>query len=241
MISYLLVEILIGERFGIGMFRERSINIDLTFRCTLECPKCMRQSIREKGFKVPGVDISFDNLKKIAKYFKKLIFCGQISDPIFHPKFIEILKYCSDINIPVIINTAASQRPMKWYKKAFETYPKAEWLFGIDGLPEDSHKYRIHQDGKHLFEMMKLCAKMGLTARWQYIVFNYNENDIETCRKMARDNGIIFDVIYSGRWSLRDKYKPKNPNLYLNSKRDSFAINKAGTNEFIKGLKEIQW
>ena len=89
--------------------------------------------------------------------------------------------------------------------------------------------------------MMKLCAKMGLTARWQYIVFNYNENDIETCRKMARDNGIIFDVIYSGRWSLRDKYKPKNPNLYLNSKRDSFAINKAGTKEFIKGLKEIQW
>ena len=63
MISYLLVEILIGERFGIGMFRERSINIDLTFRCTLECPKCMRQSIREKGFKEPAVDISFDNLK----------------------------------------------------------------------------------------------------------------------------------------------------------------------------------
>ena len=34
-----------------------------------------------------------DDLKKIANYFKGLIFCGQISDPIFHPKFIEILKY----------------------------------------------------------------------------------------------------------------------------------------------------
>ena len=54
-------------------FRERSINIDLTFRCTLECPKCMRQAIRNRGFKIPGSDISLDNLKKIIKYFKTLI------------------------------------------------------------------------------------------------------------------------------------------------------------------------
>lgn len=240
MINYLNTENLTGENFGMN-FRERSINIDLTFRCTLECPKCMRQAIRNRGFKIPGSDISLDNLKKIIKYFKTLIFCGQISDPIFHPKFIEILELCAENDKRTIINTAASQRPEKWYKKAFETYPKAEWLFGMDGLPKDSNKYRINQNGEHLFEMMKMCAKMGLTTRWQYIVFNYNENDIETCRKMADEHGIIFDVIYSGRWSVRDKYKPKNPNLYLNSNRNSFAVNKVGTKEFDEGLKVLEW
>ena len=238
--TYLNIETLIGENFGMD-FKERNINIDLTFRCPLECPKCMRQSIRKLGFKIPGIDMLLDDLYKITKYFKGVIFCGQISDPIFHPNFIEILKHCANNNIPTIINTAASQKPIKWYKEAFDANPKAEWLFGIDGLPKDSHKYRINQDGPKLFEVMKLCAKKGLTARWQYIVFNYNENDIEEARQMAKDNGIIFDVIYSGRWSIRDTYKPKNPNLYLNSKRNTFAVNRAGSREFYKGLKEIKW
>ena len=237
---YLNIETLIGENFGMN-FKDRSINIDCTFRCTLECPKCLRQSIRSLGFKIPGVDMPLDDFYKITKYFKRVIFCGQISDPIFHLNFIEILKHCSDNNIPVIINTAASHKPMEWYKKAFEAHPKAEWLFGIDGLPKDSHKYRINQDGRKLFKMIKLGAKMGLPVRWEYIVFNYNENDIEEARQLAKDNGIRFDVIYSGRWSIRDKYKPKNPKLYLNSKQNTFAVNKVSDKEFVKGLKEIKW
>ena len=133
-----------------------------------------------------------------------------------------MLKYCYDNNIPIYINTAASQKSIKWYKKAFDVNPKAKWVFGIDGLPKDSHKYRINQDGPKLFEVMKLCAKKGLTTRWQYIVFNYNENNIEEARQMAKDNNIQFDVLYSGRWNTKDTYKPKNPNHYLNSKRDVF-------------------
>ena len=204
-------------------FEGRKINIESTFRCTLECPKCQRQSIRRHGFKIPGVDMPWDDFLKIAKFFKKgLIFCGQVSDPIFNPKMIEMLKYCYDNKIPIYINTAASQKPMEWYEEAFEANPKAKWVFAIDGLPKDSHKYRINQDGPKLFEVMKLCAKRGLTPRWQYIVFNYNENNIEEARQMAKNNNILFDVLYSGRWGVKDAYKPKNPNHYLNSKRDEF-------------------
>ena len=204
-------------------FEGRKINIESTFRCTLECPKCQRQSIRRHGFKIPGVDMPWDDFLKIAKFFKKgLIFCGQISDPIFNPKMIEMLKYCYDNKIPIYINTAASQKPMEWYEKAFDANPKAIWVFSIDGLPKDSHKYRINQDGPKLFEVAKLCAKRGLTPRWQYIVFNYNENDVEKCRKMAEDNNIYFDLNLSGRWGVKDAYKPKNPKYYLNSRRDEF-------------------
>ncbi len=204
-------------------FEGRKINIESTFRCTLECPKCQRQSIRRQGFKIPGVDMPWDDFLKIAKFFKKgLIFCGQVSDPVFNPKMIEMLKYCYDNKIPIYINTAASQKPMEWYEEAFEANPKATWVFSIDGLPKDSHKYRINQDGPKLFEVAKLCAKRGLTPRWQYIVFNYNENNIEEARQMAKNNNILFDVLYSGRWGVEDAYKPKNPNQYLNSRRDEF-------------------
>ena len=208
---YLNIETLIGENFGMNSktynFSNRGINIDSNQKCPLECPKCQRQAIRSQGY----------------KFFKKgLIFCGQISDPIFNPLMIDKLKYCYEHKIPIILNTAASQKPVKWYKEAFEANSKAYWIFGVDGLPKDSHKYRIHQDGPKLFEVMKMGSKMGNNIRWQYIVFNYNENNIEEARQLAKDNGIQFDVIHSGRWEEKDPYKPKNPNYYLNSKRDKF-------------------
>tara|TARA_Y100000296_G_scaffold79001_1_gene102424 strand:- start:924 stop:1592 length:669 start_codon:yes stop_codon:yes gene_type:complete len=202
---------------------KRSINIDCTFRCPLECPKCQRQSIIKASFKVPGQDMPWGDFIKLAKFFKtKLFFCGQISDPIFHPNMIEMLKWCYENNKAIKLNTAASQKPIRWYEKAFDANPKARWTFGVDGLPKDSHKYRINQDGPKLFEVMKIGVKKGMIILWQYIVFNYNENDIEEARKMAKDNGINFDVVYSGRWSLEDKFKPKNPKFYVNSDRGNF-------------------
>ena len=46
--------------------------------------------------------------------------------------------------------------------------------------PEESHKYRINQDGRQVWEVMKMGAEMGCKIKWQYIVFNYNEKHIET-------------------------------------------------------------
>lgn len=200
-------------------FRNRGINIDSTFRCTLECPSCMRTVYRKRDMKVPGQDMPLEDFYKVADYFKSVQFCGQISDPIFNPKFIEMLEYCNKNNIDSIVNTAASQKPKSWYEKAFSVNKKTLWIFGLDGLPKDSHKYRIHQNGEHLFEMMKLGSSMGNEISWQYIVFNYNENDVETAREMAKKYNMHFRLTFSGRWQPNDKYKPKNPKYYLNSKK----------------------
>ena len=94
MTDYLKIETLIGENFGMN-FKNRSVNIDTTIRCTLECPKCQRRGLRRQGKKIPGQDISIDDFMKLTNYFKKGVnFCGQMSDPIFHPKFIDMLRYC---------------------------------------------------------------------------------------------------------------------------------------------------
>jgi len=224
-IVYQEVETLIGEPFGMN-FSDRSINIDTTIRCTLECPKCQRQGLRRQGKKIPGQDISIDDFIKLTNYFKKGVnFCGQMSDPIFHPKFIDMLKYCYDNNINTRIATAASHKKTSWYKEAFLANKNAQWVFGIDGLPKDSHKYRINQDGEHLFNMMKMANNLGLSVIWQCIVFRYNENDIEKCKQIAKENNIKIDVNMSGRWKNDDKYKPLNPKYYLNSNREEFYRN----------------
>ena len=220
-------------------FSNRKINIDSSHKCPLECPKCQRQAIRRTGHPVPGQDMPWDDFIKIANYFEKgLLFCGQISDPTANPLLINMLKYCYKKNIPVTINTASTHKPVKWYEKAFDVNPKAVWMFGIDGLPKDSHIYRIHQDGEKLFEMAKLCAKKCKTSVWQYIVFRYNEYDIEEARSMAKANNIEFDLVFSGRWHYGgDKYKPRNPNYYVNRYNDDLRMFKNIKNKGYKDWK----
>ena len=198
------------------MARFSKINLDITHRCTLQCQRCNRAVFAARGQKVPGEDMTMENFKKVIDYFEEVYFCGQISDPIFHPKFIDFLKLLKGRK--TVIHTAASHKPEKWYREAFEANTDAYWTFGIDGLPKDSHKYRINQDGKKLFKMACMAAKIVGKVKWQYIVFSYNENNIEEARQMAKDNNLIFEVQKSSRFWEGDPLMPKNEKYYIKRK-----------------------
>ena len=198
------------------MARFPKINLDITHRCTLQCQRCNRAIFAARGQKVPGEDMTMENFKKVIDYFEEVYFCGQISDPIFHPQFIEFLKLLKGRK--TVIHTAASHKKKEWYRKAFEANTDAYWTFGIDGLPKDSHKYRINQDGEHLFKMACMAAKIVDKVKWQYIVFNYNENNIEEARQMAKDNNLIFEVQKSSRFWEGDHLMPKNKEYYIKRK-----------------------
>ena len=183
-----------------------SVNLDGNHRCSLLCPNCPRQTkYTNFGKKVEGTDISEEDFDKCIKFFGHINFEGQYSDPVHHPKFLEMLKKCYDNKVNATIQHASAAKPFDWYMKAFKVNPNAKWRFSIDGLPKDSHKYRINQDGEKLFRIMKKCASiMKSKPLWQYIVFNYNENDIETCKQMARDINVDFYVMKSSRWNGKD-------------------------------------
>ena len=185
----------------------KSINLDITHRCTLECPKCLRRSVPTNNLG----DLSLDSFKKIISHFDQIEFCGQISDPIFHPQFIEFLELTKDKR--VFVHTAASHKPMDWYRDAFLANKNATWEFGIDGLPQDSPKYRINQNGEYLFNVMKTGVELGNDIRWQYIIFKYNENDITQAIDLAQRHKIPIHINKSSRWSgPDDQYKPSEYN-----------------------------
>lgn len=192
----------------------RTITIDAAATCTLECPKCARQYDQKPGRN--GSVITVDEIKKLLPYYDNLDFCGQVSDPIFNPYLIDILKILYENKKGCRIITAATSKKMdiEWYRRAFEANPNVEWTFGVDGLPDESCMYRINQDGELLFDVMCMGAEMGMKMRWQYIVFSYNENHIEEAYQMAKENGIRFEMMVSARFSKDDVYKPKNENYY---------------------------
>ena len=202
----------------------RQLNIDIGFRCPLECPRCQRQvtwrkpAWRKTALKVPGRDLTLDEIDKISDYYDDFLFCGQLSDPVHHPKFPEILEMLYKKKIKAEVSTAASQKSKAFYIKCFEANPDAMWIFGIDGLPEESHKYRINQDGQKLFDIMIESKKhLEDTPTWQYIVFSYNEDHIEQAKKLAKENGVQFMLLHSSRWlGNDDPLKPKKKGLSFN-------------------------
>ena len=166
----------------------RRINIDISFRCPLQCPKCQRQNrYLNYGKKVPGRDLTLNEIDKISNFYNFFSFCGQYSDPVHHPQFIEILKMLYNKNVGCEVHNAASQKSKEYFTKCFKANPSAQWVFAIDGLPEESHKYRINQDGKKIFDVMCESKKHLLKKpTWQYIIFRYNEDHIEQAKKNGK-------------------------------------------------------
>ena len=201
-------------------FNSRAVNIDITHRCALECMRCFRTMFyTSKKMKVPGEDMSMDDFLKIIKYFNHLNFCGQYSDPVHHPKFIEMLEITYKNKISVRVHNASSAKSKEWYIQAFKANPDARWTFGIDGLPEESEMYRKNQDGVKLFNIMLESKKyLKKLPEWQIIVFSYNENNIEKCIQIAEKINVKILILQSSRWRGDDPLKPKNPEYLMKSK-----------------------
>ena len=202
------------------LFNRKAVNIDITHRCALECIRCFRTMFyTSKKIKVPGEDMSMDNFLKVIKYFNQLNFCGQYSDPVHHPKFIEMLEITYKNKNNIFVHNASSTKSKEWYIQAFKANPDARWIFGIDGLPEESEMYRKNQDGVKLFNIMLESKKyLKKLPEWQIIVFSYNENNIEKCIQIAEKINVKILILQSSRWRGDDPLKPKNPEYLMKSK-----------------------
>ncbi len=184
---------------------DRNINLDITHRCVLQCPRCMRHF--KPGLHKRGHDISAEDYRKICKAWHTVLLCGQMGDPIYHPKLHDLFDVNLEQENHLQISTNGYNKKDEWWDISFEktrAMYKHQWYFGVDGLPKDSHNHRINQNGEEVFKTMVEGAKQGNNIFWQYIVFKYNENDIEEAKQMAKDNGIKFMILESSRWLGED-------------------------------------
>jgi len=201
-----------------------SVNLDISNKCTLECIACSRQTNRFAGKPIPGYDTSISQWTKLCKHFKHLCLCGQISDPIFNPnlaKFIEIAKE-HKINY-LSIHTAATVKNKKfdWYKKISEIYPeRIYWKIGLDGFPDVSHIYRHNQDSEFLFDTMIKLKELGFNVAWQFIIFSFNERQIEDAKKFCKDKKIKLLLKKSSRFHYMEAGVPKNKENYVQTKEN---------------------
>jgi len=177
------------------------INFEAGIGCRLKCGGCMMRfhmSPKAEKYESQAWDcrynISFDSYKVVFDVFTNFQFIGNLSDPIYHPDFIKTLKYMKGKEIGAKFHTNGSGKTKKWWTEVYKLSQGEnwKWIFGLDGLPKDSHIYRINQNGEQVWEMMKLGRSMGVTIDWQWIVFKYNQYDIDEGKLMAARYDINF-------------------------------------------------
>lgn len=210
-------------------------NCDTSSLCVLQCANCSRtfnpndnpDEERKRIDRIrTGRPMPVEDFNKLIEFFDNIIFCGQISDPVRHPKFkqfLDIMSLHPDKNF--IIATAAHQKNLEWYEDAFNRHgDNVTWTFGLDGLPDTSFLYRIKQNSQLIYDAMLLAAKLGKNVRWQFIVFDYNEHQIEKAKRIAKEHGITFLLTISNRkqngFSSPQKYKEK----YLEPNKTGSAV-----------------
>lgn len=203
--------------------KKRHLNIDNNWRCNLKCSLCQRQ-VKDKKLKETLIkqyemsdDMSISDWLKIQDFTDYITLCGEKSDPIMHKNFYELLKNLKPTVKSVHINTACNppnKAGLDWYRHAYEICAKEKdkftWIFGFDGSPlsGSSSKYRTNQNTDLIWEAMKLGPKYGIKTVWQFIVFPYNEHEIEECISLAKENNLKFNKVTSYRGASKN-FKPK--------------------------------
>ena len=215
---------------------ERKINFEPGITCRLKCAGCYMRSDGISKTKNPAAhaslawdrryNIPLEKYKLIFDVFNVFEFCGNLSDPIYHPDFVDTLKHIKGKNLEVIFHTNGSGKSKEWWTEVFGLCKNENWrwTFALDGLPKDSHKYRINQDGEQVFEMMKLGRKLDINIQWQWIVFNYNQYDIDQGMMMANQYNIKFDYYHSTRWDRPQLLTLKPISEHATDPRTSFEV-----------------
>jgi len=185
----------------------KDIHLEITSKCQAKCPMCPRRI--SGGPLNPFIkldEITLDVFKKwfeldFIKQLDSLFMCGNLGDPIVSKDTLEIYQYLREVNpnIRLAMHTNGSARDPEWWQRLAQL--KVKVTFGIDGLADTHHLYRISTDFNKIIENAQAFISAGGVAKWHMLVFAHNEHQIEQCRAMSKDIGFVdFSIKHTSRF-----------------------------------------
>lgn len=188
------------------MHNPTSWHIEPTSRCTLECPGCDRTWFKKTFGHQIIQDIDVDALENffVTNNFTKsqIRLCGNNGDPIYHRNFIKLITVLKSQDHAVRIHTNGSAKTPKFWQEVCDCLDdKDQVVFAIDGLEDTNSNYRKNANWQQIMDAVQTCVKQHIDTEWQFIVFKYNQHQIDDARKMSVQLGMNnFRIHKSHRW-----------------------------------------
>jgi len=243
-----------------------SIHLEITSRCQAKCPMCSRNY--RSGIENPNLklaDWTIDEFKNIItidvlSQINNIYFCGNFGDPIINDHLLEMCRYIKDVNpnFGVRIHTNGGARKTDWWKELRSCLPENHIvIFGIDGLEDTHHLYRVGTTYDTVIRNAKAFISAGGKAEWVFIKFKHNEHQVIEAETRARTYGFKnFTVKHSTRFmelkfdvldqegNLKYYLEPPSDNevVLINSdiiEKFKSWVNESEINCYVKQNKEI--
>lgn len=170
----------------------RGLHLELTTKCNANCGMCGRNFRGKVRSFLQLVELSIDDCKRIITpdFLRQLEFisiCGVYGDPICATDLIKIINYIYSCNEKILIHlyTNGSLHDENWWKELAGVIKNGYVIFGIDGLGDVHTVHRANTKFDTVMENAKSYIKAGGKARWDYIVFKHNEDQVEAARKLS--------------------------------------------------------
>jgi len=179
-----------------------SFHVEPTSKCTLACSLCDRTWFYEK-FKTRSIhEIDVDNLVSFVGANANIELCGNNGDPIYHSKFLELIRKLKDNNCRISIITNGSSRSKTWWTSLSVLLTEKDSItFSIDGLEDTNHIYRKNSKWHTIIEAVNVMSSSKCKLIWKFIVFKHNQHQIEQAQGFSKTLGFDhFRLEQSDRW-----------------------------------------
>ena len=119
---------------------------------------------------------------------------------------------CDENKTKVRIATVGSGKSDAWWDEAYSyNVGTSAWYFGVDGIDKKSELYRVGSDFDDVWKRMKQGRDLGHVIVWQYIIFGYNEHEIDRAIEIAKEENFSIVFVNTNRG-----FNPTHPLLRPN-------------------------
>ena len=176
----------------------RTVHLEITQLCQAACPMCDRNENGGKDNKhITNSELSLEDCMKIfspdfIQQLNTMYMCGNLGDPIIAKDTLEVFRYFRkhNPNMWLSMNTNAGARDAEWWTELAKIYDnKGAVIFSVDGLADTNHLYRQNVKWSIVENSMRSFINAGGKARWDYIIFEHNQHQVEQAEQLANHWG----------------------------------------------------
>lgn len=194
------------------------LQFEISSVCNAQCPGCVRTYIVESDDPAVNTDITTvktavhpsipKNVYLDLEIFKSIFtprvceelntieFIGTIDDPLVHPNFVDMIDFILQElpNVKIVVHTNGSLRTPDYFEslsRKLKHHPGGiRWCFNIDGLGDTNALYRRNTNFEKIIENARSYLRGNAkTVTWQYLIFPWNEHQVDEARELANELG----------------------------------------------------
>tara|TARA_X000001036_G_C20647870_1_gene793789 strand:+ start:585 stop:1649 length:1065 start_codon:yes stop_codon:yes gene_type:complete len=226
----------------------KTIHLEITQNCQAACPMCDR-NMNGEGIN-PHINLDELSLKdcmdifppKFISQLDTMYMCGNLGDPIIAKDTLEVFDYFRQNNSTMWLsmNTNAGAKNVEWWKKLAKTIgKKGAVIFSVDGLSDTNHLYRQNVVWNNVERNMRAFIEAGGRARWDFLIFEHNQHQVEEAQELANKWGCEkFVAKKTGRFITQDSQKKESHQAVSKKGQNTAELKKPDPKYQNKALKK---